>query len=69
MSETHKYFFGQHPAMPWKQDLWAVVANKSVDGWEAGERRFITMDEYQRLIRLHKDTFVLDGVKESDNAR
>jgi hypothetical protein len=66
MSENHhRYFFGSTPEMPWKKprDLWALVAKTAVDGWEANERRYVDMDEYQRLLRAYPNNWVFEGVK------
>jgi hypothetical protein len=65
MSEIHKYFFGSQPQMPWKNDAdyWGLIAKEGVEGWEPGERRFVLMDEYQRLIRKYPDNWEYEGVK------
>ena len=65
MSETHKYFFGQTPQMPWKKDTdyWGLRAKEGVEGWEPGERRYVLMDEYQMLIRKYPNNWEYEGVK------
>lgn len=65
--DVSKSFFGQMPEMPWKTTLWAVKSIHAVGGWEVNERRFISMDEYQKLIREYKDNFILDGEYHAGN--
>jgi hypothetical protein len=45
--------------MPWKNDAdyWGLIAKEGVEGWEPGERRFVLMEEYQRLIRKYPNNW------------
>jgi hypothetical protein len=63
--QNHKYFFGNHPQMPWKKetDYWGLRAKEGVEGWEPGERRYVLMDEYQELIRKYPDNWEYEGIK------
>jgi hypothetical protein len=66
MEQSHRYFFGNHPQMPWKNDAdyWGLIAKEGVEGWEPGERRFVLMEEYQRLIRKYPNNWIYEGIKD-----